>query len=311
MSERFPTLSGQVRVRVPAKVNVGLFVGPTRPDGYHELGTVFQALSLYDDITVAALPDGQIRVNTWGEGAASLPTDDRNLAVRAAKALRDHHGTADLGVQIMINKSIPVAGGMAGGSADAAGTLVACAKLWELDVSPGDLTPLAASLGADVPFPLLGGTALGLGRGDELTPLSTRGQYHWVLALAHRGLSTPDVFRRFDELNAVSGEVAAIRVCDDLLGALSSGDQTLLGRHLHNDLEAAALSLRPELEITLTTGRSSGALGGVLAGSGPTCAFLCDTDASAAGLADRLAELSTVRSVRRATGPVAGARLFS
>jgi len=304
-----PNQPAHVRVRVPAKVNLALCVGPVRADGYHPLGTVFQALSLYDDITATQAPTGVFTLEMSGEGSEQLPTDDANLAIRAAKLLAQVHGsngTRELGVHLSIRKAIPVAGGMAGGSADAAGTLLACAVLWDLDTPPADLQELARALGADVPFPLVGGTALGRGRGDELVPLLSRGCYEWVLAFVYGGLSTPGVFRRFDE----RGDPGDTSVPAGVLNALAAGDPVALGESLRNDLQAAAVDLRPELQLILDAGRRNGALGAIVSGSGPTCAFLAASESAAMDLAFALAGLPEVRTTKRAIGPASGARLL-
>lgn len=295
-----------VRVRVPAKVNLALCVGPLAEDGYHPLGTVFHALSLFDEVVATPAGPGEMTLEVSGEGAGEVPTDDRNLALRAAHLLAERHGTSDLGVHLSLRKTIPVAGGMAGGSADAAGALLACSVLWDLDTSPDDLHDLAAELGSDVPFGLVGGNALGRGRGDQLVPVLSRGTYHWVLATAHEGLSTPSVFRRFDELGA-PGDVSIPKAVTE---ALAKGDAVALGLALRNDLEVPALDLRPELAATLEAGREAGAIGAIVSGSGPTCAFLARDEAAAMDLAAQLAKAPTVRSVRRARGPVHGATLI-
>lgn len=294
-----------VRVRVPAKVNPALCVGATDSQGYHALGTVFQALSLYDDITAEPAPPGVFTLAFRGEGAAFLPTDDTNLAIRAAKLLAAAHGVDDAGCKLLIRKRIPVAGGMAGGSADAAGVLVACNELWQVGASPEDLHVLGAQLGSDVPFLLHGGTALGTGRGIELEPVPTRGTYHWTLALSHVGLSTPTVFKEFDRLDAGH----STEVPQALLDGLAAGDVAAVGAALVNHLEEPALRLAPALQNTLAIGREAGALGAIVSGSGPTCAFLSDSAASAALVAEALEVFSGVRAVRRAHGPVSGAEV--
>jgi 4-diphosphocytidyl-2-C-methyl-D-erythritol kinase len=258
-------------VRVPAKVNLQLSVGALRADGYHDLVNVFQAVSLYDEVT-ATDADGGTRVTAEGESADEVPLDDGNLAVRAAKALAGRVGI-EPDVHLHLRKGIPVAGGMAGGSADAAGALVACDQLWNTGLSREEMLELAAELGADVPFPLVGGTAIGLGRGDRLTPALARGEFHWVFALADGGLSTPAVYAECDRLRARS-EVPRPRVSEGLMAALRSGDPVMLGQALSNDLQRAALSLRPQLRLTLDVGEEYGALGVLVSGSGPTCAFL-------------------------------------
>ncbi|MCS3878050.1 4-(cytidine 5'-diphospho)-2-C-methyl-D-erythritol kinase [Gordonia amarae] len=301
-------VSPSVTVRAPAKVNLHLGVGPRRPDGYHDLVTVFQALSLHDDITVRAAPE--LTVRTRGEGAAFVADDQTNLAYRAAVALAAwaNHGS---GLDIDIDKAIPVAGGMAGGSADAAGTLVAVAELWKLDIDRAALSALAADLGSDVPFILYGGTALGTGRGEQLVPVLSRGEFHWVLALADGGLSTPKVFAELDRLRdgrpeAGPGEPARP---DDLLAALASGDPHAVAPLLYNDLQPAALGLKPALRRTLRAGTEAGALGGIVSGSGPTCAFLCADQDSAVAVAAELAGAGVARGVRVAGGPVPGAKV--
>lgn len=300
-------MSEQIKVRVPAKVNLALLVGGVDADGYHELGTVFHAVSLFDDVTAEAAPPGTFELTMTGLGAEWLPTDDRNLAIRAAKLLASRYRVADAGVQLTIHKRIPIAGGMAGGSADAAGTLLACSVLWDVDVSPDELGALAAELGADVPFPLLGGVAIGTGRGDQLVPLLTRGRLHWVFATSHGGLSTPTVFRRFDELRP-AGSTA---LPEALLSALATGDTPAIASALVNDLEVAALDLDPALAEVLSAGREAGALGAIVSGSGPTCAFLVASKADGLRVAAALEALPDVGEAHRAWGPVPGAQLMN
>lgn len=296
-----------VRVRVPAKVNLALKVGRTDEQGYHELGTVFQAVSLGDEVLAERAPAGTFSLTFHGEGAGFLPVDDTNLATRAAKLLAASFGVDDAGVKLTIRKRIPVAGGMAGGSADAAGVLVACNALWKVGASREQLHPLAASLGADVPFLLLGGTAIGTSRGDELTTVMTSGTYHWAFALAHIGLSTPAVFKEFDRTAAPGPtDIPAA-----MLEALRVGDAAAVGAAMVNDLQGPAIALHPPLAHTLRLGLEAGALGAIVSGSGPTCAFLAGSAAHAAELAARLGAFSGVRSVRQAFAPVAGAQVIS
>lgn len=294
-----------VRVHVPAKVNLALAVGETDARGYHELGTVFQALSLFDEVTAEPAPADEFKLAFRGEGSAFLPTDDTNLAIRAAKLLAAEFEVQDAGVRMLIRKRIPVAGGMAGGSADAAAVLVACNELWQVGATREQLGELGSQLGADVPFMLYGGTAVGTGRGDVIEPIEAKGTYHWTLALAHVGLSTPAVFREFDAQPApLSTEVPAA-----LLEALAAGDVPGVGAALSNELQAPALRLQPTLANTIAIGMEAGALGGVVSGSGPTIAFLTADDASGALVAEALEVYSGVRAVRRAHGPVAGAEV--
>jgi 4-diphosphocytidyl-2-C-methyl-D-erythritol kinase len=301
--------SAGVRVRVPAKINLALKVGARRADGYHPLATVYQAASVYDELHAAWANPDEFDVVVSGEGADLVPVDDSNLAVRAAKLLARTHGPRDsLGASLSIKKSIPVAGGLAGGSANGAAALLACAVLWDLDVTADALRALAAELGSDVPFALLGGTAVGSGRGEDVAPALARGTYHWVLAFGHHGLSTATVYRRFDELRP---RVATPTVPPDLMNALRSGDPRLLGPALSNDLEPAALDLQPRLRTVLQTGLEYGALGALVSGSGPTCAFLVDDEAAAIELSVSLSAEGLCRAVRRATGPVTGARVVN
>ncbi|WP_282785672.1 MULTISPECIES: 4-(cytidine 5'-diphospho)-2-C-methyl-D-erythritol kinase [unclassified Nocardia] len=298
---------GPVVVRAPSKVNLHLGVGDLRDDGYHDLTTVFQALSLSDDVRLA--PAGSLAVKVTGEGAAEVPTDRTNLVWKAAVRLAHLDGRAPL-VEIAIDKGIPVAGGMAGGSADAAAALVGLNDLWELGLGREQLLDIAAELGSDVPFALHGGTALGRGRGEKLLPVLSRNSFHWVLALAKGGLSTPEVFRELDRLRA-AGDPPRLDSPEALLQALASGDPHQLAPLLGNDLQAAALSLKPELRRTLRGGVAAGALAGIVSGSGPTCAFLCESEEAAVAVAAELSGAGVCRSVRTATGPVPGARVVS
>ncbi|WP_405485882.1 4-(cytidine 5'-diphospho)-2-C-methyl-D-erythritol kinase [Nocardia sp. NBC_00511] len=293
-----------VVVRAPSKVNLHLGVGDLREDGYHDLTTVFQALSLSDDVELA--PAAALRVTVTGEGAADVPTDDGNLVWRVAVRLADMIERPAL-VEMAIAKGIPVAGGMAGGSADAAAALVGLNDLWEIGMGRAEMLEIAAEFGSDVPFSLHGGTALGHGRGEQLLPVLSRSTFHWVLALAKGGLSTPEVFRELDRLRE-AGDPPRLGTPEDLLHALASGDAKQLAPLLGNDLQAAALSLKPELRRTLRAGTSAGALAGIVSGSGPTCAFLCESEEAAVTVAAELAGAGVCRSVRTAHGPVPGAR---
>ncbi|MGO9158980.1 4-(cytidine 5'-diphospho)-2-C-methyl-D-erythritol kinase [Mycobacterium sp.] len=297
--------TGSVTVRVPGKVNLHLAVGDRRKDGYHELTTVFQAVSLLDEVTVRNAD--VLSLELVGEGADDLPTDERNLAWQAAERLAEHVGRAP-DVSIMIDKSIPVAGGMAGGSADAAAVLVAMNSLWELALPRRDLRMLAAKLGSDVPFALHGGTALGTGRGEELATVLSRNTFHWVLAFAHSGLATASVFAELDRLREV-GDPPRLDEPGPVLGALAAGDPEQLAPLLGNEMQAAAVSLDPVLRRALRAGVEAGALAGIVSGSGPTCAFLCASEASATDVCAQLSGAGVCRTVRVVTGPVPGARV--
>jgi 4-diphosphocytidyl-2-C-methyl-D-erythritol kinase len=307
-----------VTVRVPAKVNLQLAVGPVRPDGYHGVVTLYQAVSLYDEVTVR--PAGRTRVLVTGEDAASVPTGPTNLASKAVTALARATGQRGRGgsaVEIEIRKRIPVAAGLAGGSADAAAALVACNELWRTGLTQQELSPIAARLGSDVPFALVGGTAVGRGRGEQLTAALVAGTYHWVLAFAAGGLATPEVYATCDRLRAArsAGGAQAPGTADPelsgpLMAALRSGDPAAVGPQLHNDLQPAAISLRPDLRRALTAGREHGAVGVLVSGSGPTCLFLATDAAHARDLAVSLTGAGICRAVTLASGPVPGAAVI-
>lgn len=295
-----------VTVRAPAKINLQLVVGAPQLDGFHEVATVLQAVSLYDEVTVAPAGTG-ISCTVTGDGAAGIPLGEDNLAVRAAALLAEQAGVTT-GVSIAIRKEIPVGGGMAGGSADAAATLLACDVLWGTALDRSELLALGARLGSDVPFPLLGGTAVGSGRGDRLTAALARGSFDWVLALADGELSAAAVYAETDRLR--DGRLLLEpRVEDDLMAALRAGDPVALGRALGNDLQPAACSLRPSLRDTLAVGLGAGALGALVSGSGPTCAFLARDREHGLDLAAALRRSGTCRAVRHCVGPVPGARV--
>ncbi|NMO37385.1 4-(cytidine 5'-diphospho)-2-C-methyl-D-erythritol kinase [Streptomyces sp. GMY01] len=292
-----------VTVRVPAKVNVQLAVGAARPDGFHDLANVFLAVGLYDEVTVTEADE--LRVTCSGPDAAQVPLDRTNLAARAALALAGRYGR-DARVHLHIAKDIPVAGGMAGGSADGAGALLACDALWGTGASRDELLDICAELGSDVPFSLVGGAALGTGCGEKLRELEVGGAFHWVFAVADGGLSTPAVYGEFDRLNegvAVPEPAAS----EELLAALAKGDAHALAAALSNDLQPAALSLRPSLADTLAAGRAAGALAALVSGSGPTTAFLTPDATTATEIAEALRTSGTCRTTRVATSPAPGA----
>ncbi len=302
------TTRAPVTVRVPGKVNLHLRVGDRRPDGFHDVVTVLQAVSLYDDVTAASGPGTTIEVH--GEGAADVPTDGTNLAVRAARLLAER-AHVDPAVHLTLHKGIPVAGGMAGGSADAAGALVACDALWRTGFTRTQLGVLAAELGSDVPFSLAGGTVLATGRGEVLSPVLTRGSCHWVFALAPLGLSTASVYAEHDRLGPLGHRPGTVRADgpDGVLVALRQQDCVAVGKSLRNDLQAAALRLRPELRETVDAAADLGALGAVVSGSGPTVALLARDHAAAVELAGELVARGLCATVRQASGPVHGARV--
>ena len=294
-----------VLASAPAKINLALAVGARRSDGFHSLHTVYQAVDLCDELRATPRDDADITLAISSGATDDIPLDERNLAVRAASALRTRAGI-EAGASLTLRKVIPVGGGMAGGSSDAAAALVACDALWELGTPREQLMRLAADLGSDVPFCLVGGTALGTGRGEQVSPVLARGTYHWVLGCSERGLSTSAVYAEHDRL---SGREGTPQVRPQLMSALVTADPVQLGAALHNDLQAAALSLRPELQAGLDIGRECGALGALVSGSGPTLMFLASGPEHALDLAAALAGAQVCDDVVRATGPVAGARL--
>ena len=297
-----------VTVRAPAKINLHLGVGAPRKDGYHPLVTVYQAVGLCDDVHVERSPGWTLGVTLpdWIDPDV-LPVTGDNIVDRAARLLAAHHGVEPRAA-VSVTKSIPVAGGMAGGSADAAAALVALDRLWDVHTSDDDLLAIAAELGSDVPFALLGGTALGTGRGELVEPVADPATWWWVVVPSQEGLSTPAVYRRFDELSPDAP--AEPESAHALLLALATGDPGALAGALHNDLEEAAVDLRPDLAELLALGERSGALRGLVSGSGPTCVFLTTGADDARGVAGELAA-SGQDVVLVANGPVAGAHVVT
>jgi 4-diphosphocytidyl-2-C-methyl-D-erythritol kinase len=298
-----------VTVRVPAKVNLHLGVGPLRPDGKHQLHTIYQAVSLYDEVTIEASADGSLTVEVVGEHVEDVPLGDDNLAVQAVRAVSALAGV-EPAAHLTLRKGIPVGGGLAGGSADAAAALVAADALWHCGFERTVLERLAAGLGSDVAFLLHGGTALGTGHGEVVSPVLSRGEWHWVLAVAETGLSTPSVYAELDRQRGPD-DTASAPVADGVLAALRAGDVVALGHSLRNDLQSPALQLRPNLARVLAAGQELGAAGGIVSGSGPTVALLATTPGEAIRIASALAGYDVCRTVRRASGPVPGARIVA
>ncbi|MFI6760296.1 4-(cytidine 5'-diphospho)-2-C-methyl-D-erythritol kinase [Micromonospora sp. NPDC050417] len=300
--------SGPVKVRVPAKINLHLGVGPLRPDGYHELNTIYHAIALHDELT--ARRGDTLTLTMEGEGTGELALDEENLVIRAARALAEHVGVP-AHARLHLRKQIPLAAGLAGGSADAAAALVACDTLWGTNLSRDQLALIAADLGSDVPFLLYGGTALGTGRGEAVSPVLARPTtWHWVVAVADGGISTPVAFRELDRLRADGAAPPPLTAAEGLLAALRQRDPAVLAANLGNDLQAAALSLRPALAATLKAGEAAGALAGMVSGSGPTCVFLAADGPSANRIAVELEAAGVCRAARTATGAVPGARVI-
>ena len=298
-----------VTARVPAKVNLQLSVGPLGADGFHEVTTVFQAISLFDDVTVATAEKGEgIKISITGQTSGGVPADNTNLAVKAAQLMIKNYDLPE-DLVIKLKKEIPVAGGMAGGSADAAGVIVGLDSLFELGLSRDVMESVGSKIGSDVPFSICGGVAIGTGRGDQITPALAKGSYNWVLALSGQGLATPSVYQECDRLRE-GLSIAPPVVSEPLMQALRAGDAKALGKALTNELQPAACSLRPALRLVLDVGVDYGALGGIVSGSGPTVAFLVSDDDHAMDLTVALSSSGVVSSVVRASGPTNGARII-
>lgn len=298
-----------VTVTSPAKVNLSLSVGPLRADGYHDIATVFHALSLHDTVTVSESDEPGISIDMRVLGV--VPVDQDNLAMRAVRALA-HHVNRPGNVHVNIIKRIPVAAGLAGGSADAAGALVACNELWQTGLSMSELTDMAATLGSDVAFALRGGTMVGTGRGERLAPVlaATFAPLNWVIAASGTGLSTPEVYRTLDEIREQSGiDADEPEVSIEMMLALRSGVVDDIAAALENDLQKAALKMRPSLARTLQAGIDAGAVGAIVSGSGPSCVFLARDADHSVDLAVELSASGTCDTILRATGPAAGVQL--
>lgn len=294
-------------VRAAAKINLLLGVGAPRPDGFHTLVTVYQAVSLYDDVTVTAADEVTVATEVASYlDASKLPGPGLNIIDRAAALLSERHGRP-VGGEVRVDKSIPIAGGLAGGSADGAAALLALDRVHGLGSTDEDLLGMAAHLGSDVPFALVGGTALGEGHGELVTPLADEGSWWWVVVPSAEGMSTPEVYRHYDELRPDAPELPG--PADEVTGALASGDPRQLAAALHNDLEQAACDLRPDLARLIVEGTDAGALRGLVSGSGPTCVFLCESADHARTVAGTLSAASDRRVVLVAHGPVAGAHV--
>lgn len=297
-----------VVTRAPGKINLQLSVGPLQSDGYHPVATVFQAVSLFDDVKIAFSYNSGISIKATGKVSDHLPLDKNNLAYKAAELMCKKFEIKD-GLEIILSKEIPIAGGMAGGSADAGATIVGMDSLFGLGLSRSEMENIGSELGADIPFTISGGTAIGTGRGDQITPVLSRGSYNWVLALSSSGLSTPAVYGECDRLRE-GLQVAPPNISASLMHALSAGDPIALGKALSNDLQPAACSLKPALRLILDVGMDYGALGGLVSGSGPTVAFLAENEDHALDLVVALTSSGVVGNVVRAAGPVPGARVI-
>lgn len=294
-----------VTARAAAKINLTLSVGRPREDGFHPLATIYQAIGLYDDVTVREADEWSVR--THADARVDLSTvgdDDSNIAIRAGRALAAHHGLV-WAAAIDIQKAIPVAGGMAGGSADAAATLVALEELWGLDTSVEDLVSIAADLGSDVPFALYGGTALGGGRGEVVTPIEAPATLWWLVVPHPIGLPTPSVFRHFDHLGL--GDDHPL-IDEELVAALAAGDVAAIASAVGNELQPAAYDLRPDLAQRHRLLDELGADAVLLSGSGPTQLLLFGDVGAARSAAGELRDQGIDHVLVPA--PVAGAHVL-
>jgi 4-diphosphocytidyl-2-C-methyl-D-erythritol kinase len=265
-------------VQTPAKINPVLEVLGKRPDGYHDLALVFQAVSLYDQLTFEKKPAG---VGLRIEGQAGLAADDSNLIVKAAKLfLREVLKNSD-GVQITLHKKIPLAAGLGGGSSDAAAALRGLQWLFENPVSETKMHQMAAQLGSDVNFFLNGGTALGTGRGEIITPWKASVPLWVILVKPSEGLSTPAVYQSGKALMTTGNKVLEFQK------VWSEGSPASIASRLFNGLEPAAFYLRPELELIKKRLMNEGTLGVLLSGSGPTLFALAAHEAEAQKIASK------------------------
>jgi 4-diphosphocytidyl-2-C-methyl-D-erythritol kinase len=278
----------------PGKVNVYFAVGAFLKDGFHDVASCYQALSLRERVLVELT--GSFSIDFAGpfeaESQLLVPRDSTNLVYQAGeqlKALGSSLGSDK--VSFLIHKSVPIAGGMAGGSADAAAALVALNSLFGSGLED-QLPGAAANLGSDVPFSLMGGTAIGVGRGEVLTKVQDGPALHWVMTPNPAGLSTPQVYRQLDVMRVNQGidvsSLEAPEVPEELLEALASGDVVEVAKLMHNDLEIAAVAMLPELADTLEAGRKAGSLRSMVSGSGPTIAHLAKNAIHAEQIATRL-----------------------
>jgi 4-diphosphocytidyl-2-C-methyl-D-erythritol kinase len=278
----------------PGKVNIYFAVGAFLKDGFHDVASCYQALSLRERVLVEL--SGSFSIDFAGpferDCQRLVPKDRTNLVYRAGEELKSlGSAMAPEKVSFLIHKSVPIAGGMAGGSADAAASLVALNSLFGAGLDD-KLPDAAANLGSDVPFSLLGGTAIGVGRGEVLTKVKDGPALHWVMTPNPAGLSTPQVYRQLDVMRVNQGiDVSALEapeVPEELLEALAAGDVSAVAKLMHNDLEIAAVEMLPELAETLEAGRKAGSLRSMVSGSGPTIAHLAKNAIHAEQIATRL-----------------------
>lgn len=308
----------EIVASAPGKVNLHLGVGEARTDGYHDLVSVFHAVDrrevvrlLLDGAPVAGPAVQSMRTTFFVDEPDEDIDGPGNLAWRAVEAVVARAGVAVPRVRIEVDKHVFVAGGMAGGSADAAAALVAANALvagYGEPLPDEELFEIAASLGADVPFSLMGGTALGTGRGDKLVEMLSRGRLHWVFINPKIGINTGGAFALLDDLRHGNPALLPHLDATELSQALTSGDVARVAAALHNDLEAPALSMRPVLKRVLGVAGDAGRRA-IVSGSGPTVAVLCDDADAARFAAEHLTEQFDGYEVFVAEGPDHGAQV--
>jgi len=289
-------MTNQIIASAPGKINIFFKVGSLQDDGYHEVLSIYQALDLREIVKVSSSATWRVAVSgsLSEEQIASVPTGQDNLVVRAAKAIASLAKISNPPeLSFEITKNVPVAGGMGGGSADAAAAMLAVDALWGTKLDQEELMTAASNFGADIPFSILGGTAVGVGRGDQLSPLDGVRKLHWVLVPMNAGLSTPKVYAKLDEMRVSQGQdprqIDSPKSPQELIDALKLGDAHAVAKHLHNDLQDAAVALMPELAKTIATGLAAGALAAMVSGSGPTVVMLAESETAAESIANRLA----------------------
>lgn len=314
---------GETRRRTaaaPAKVNLHLGVGPKRADGLHGIVTVYQAVGLWTHVTMTAEPESGSGAVTFSGPSTYVERGDGALVRAAVRRCFESAGRPEEGVRVDIDSDIPVRGGMGSSAANAAASIVAANSLFGLELSTAQELEVAQSLGSDVPLCLHGGTMLGIGHGEQVTPMPWRGdRLHFVVAMAREGLGAESVFAELDRMRTAGTARSSAsfdaedQPIDDghieLARALAGGDVDEIAAHLYNDLANAVASLRPAVRRTLEDGREAGALAAVIAGSGPTCLLLCRDGASALDVATELATRGSAHAIRAVTGPTRGAHI--
>lgn len=289
-----------VTATAPAKINLALYVGSPDISGFHPLLSAFQAINLFDSITVH--PAAQMNITCRAPfNTSSVPLDETNI-VWKAHALISAHSASGGPVRIDIDKTIPVAGGMAGGSADGAASLIALNELWQAGCPVETLFELARQLGSDVPFSLVGGAAIGRGRGDVLQPFATDRPLHVVVVTSGIQLSTPLVYATLDAMRGEQKVAVPDALPDEFLTAWRLADAHALAPLLHNDLEPVALSLEPSLGAVMEAVSAAGALRALVSGSGPTVVGLAESEAHAVAVAQALTTQGFGVTVTQSTG---------